>query len=78
MIEHFRTTFKGVWRFEPDQSAIRVTPLGADVAHIYAPTQITAGAAGRPAATYAFLVNEFAIRTPDGWRISAIVPVPVQ
>jgi len=29
-------------------------------------------------ATYSFLVNEFAIRTPDGWRISAIVPVPAQ
>lgn len=76
VIEHFRTIFAGTWRFEPDQSAIRVTPLGADVAHIYAPTRITLGAVGQEPATYPFLINEFAIRTPDGWRISTIVPVP--
>jgi hypothetical protein len=78
VIDHFRTIFAGTWRFEPDQSAIRVMPLGPDVAHIYAPTRITVGAAGQQPATYPFLINEFAIRTPDGWRISAIVPVPAQ
>jgi hypothetical protein len=78
VIEHFRTIFAGTWRFEPDQSAIRIMPLGPDIAHIYAPTRITAGAAGQQAATFSFLINEFAIRTPDGWRISAIVPVPAQ
>lgn len=78
VIEHFRTVFTGTWRFEPDEEAIRIVPLGPDVAHIYAPTRITAGAAGQAAATYTFHVNEFAIRTPEGWRISAIVPVPAQ
>lgn len=78
VIEHFRTIFAGTWKFEPDHGALRVIPLGPDVAHIYAPTRITAGAAGQPAATASFLINEFAIRTPDGWRISAIVPVPTQ
>jgi hypothetical protein len=78
VVDHFRTIFAGTWRFEPDESAIRIMPLGPNVAHIYAPTRITVGAAGQQAATYPFLVNEFAIRTPDGWRISAIVPVPAQ
>ncbi len=78
VLDHFRTMFTGTWRFEPDQSAIRVIPLGPDVAHIYAPTRITAGAAGQPEATFQFLINEIAIRTPDGWRISAIVPVPTK
>jgi hypothetical protein len=78
VIDHFRAAFAGTWRFEPDEAAIRVMPLGPDVAHIYAPTRITAGAAGQEAATYTFLVNEFAIRTAEGWRISAIVPVPAQ
>src|ERR1700744_254218 len=44
VIEHFRTVFTGVWRFEPDPDTIRITPLGPDVAHIYAPTRITVGA----------------------------------
>jgi len=75
---HFRTTFAGTWKFEPDQEAIRIVPMGADVAHIYAPTRITIGAAGQPGTQYQFLVNEFAIRTAEGWRISTIIPVPTQ
>ncbi len=78
VLDHFREVFAGTWRFEPDERAMRVIPLGADAAHIYAPTRITAGGAGQPAATFQFLVNEIAIRTPDGWRISAIVPVPTK
>lgn len=78
VLDHFRTTFAGTWRFEPDQDAIRVIPLGPDVAHIYAPTRITLGGIGQQAASYQFHINEFAIRTPEGWRIAAIVPVPAQ
>lgn len=78
VIEHFRTIFAGTWRFEPEEGEIRVMPLGPDVVHIYARTRITVGAPGQAAAAYTFLVNEFAIRTPEGWRISAIVPVPAQ
>jgi len=78
VIKHFETVFSGTWRFEPDQDAIRVSPLGPDTAQIYAPTRITVGAAGQPSTSYQFLVNEFAVRTADGWRISAIVPVPAQ
>lgn len=52
--------------------------LGPDVAQIFAPTRITVGAPGKEAVTVTFLINEIAIRTPDGWRISAIVPVPAE
>lgn len=78
VMDHFRKTFTATWKFEPDQDAIRIVPLGPDVAHIYAPTRITVGAAGQPGTPYEFLVNEFAIRTTEGWRISTIVPVPAQ
>ncbi|MEI9400687.1 YybH family protein [Mesorhizobium argentiipisi] len=76
VIDHFRAVFQGTWRFEPVREEIRILPLGPDTAHIFAPTHITLGAAGQEGATYTFLVNEIAIRTPEGWRISAIVPVP--
>jgi len=78
VMDHFRTTFTGTWKFEPDQGAIRIVPMRADVAQIYAPTKITIGTAGQPGTQYQFLVNEFAIRTAEGWRISTIVPVPTQ
>jgi hypothetical protein len=78
VMAHFRKTFEGTWHLDADESAIRIVPLGADIAQIYAPTRVTIGAAGQQAKTAPFLINEFAIRTPAGWRISAIVPVPAQ
>ncbi|WP_300749638.1 nuclear transport factor 2 family protein [Janthinobacterium sp.] len=78
VLEHFRTTFQGTWVFEPQQDAIRITPLGPDTAQIYAPTRITLGAAGQPARQETFLMYETAIRTPQGWRIATMAPVPAQ
>lgn len=78
LVEHFRETFKGVWRFEPDAERVSVIPLTADSAEIYAPTQVTSGASSETAKTAPFLVYEVAIRTSEGWRIAAIVPVPAQ
>jgi hypothetical protein len=78
LIEHFRQTFRSVWKFEPDMTKIRVVPLSADVAQLYAPTQVTVGASEATAKTASFLVYETAVRTADGWRIASIVPVPAQ
>jgi ketosteroid isomerase-like protein len=78
VLDHFRAIFAGTWRFEPVVDEIKVLPLNADVAHIFAPTNITAGPAGASGTTYHFLVNELAVRTHDGWRITSIVPVPTQ
>lgn len=78
VIDHFREVFAGTWRFEPDEEEIRIVPLGPDTAHIYAPTRITAGPAGQPGLTRIYLVNEFAVRTREGWRVSVIVPVPAE
>jgi hypothetical protein len=78
IIDHFTETFKGVWKFEPDAANIKVLPLTADSAEIYAPTQVTFGASEATAKTSPFLVCEIAVRTPEGWRIAAIMPVPAQ
>jgi ketosteroid isomerase-like protein len=78
VLQHFRDVFAGTWRFEPELEEIQVLPISIDVAQIYAPTNITTGTADGSVATYRFLVNEFAVRTPEGWRISVIVPVPAQ
>jgi len=78
LIEHFKETFKGVWRFEPDAERVKVIALTPDTAEIYAPTQVTSGTSSETAKTVPFLVYEVAVRTPEGWRIAAIVPVPAQ
>jgi ketosteroid isomerase-like protein len=78
VMEHFRKTFAGTWSIEPDQSAIRIVPLTGDTVQIYAPTRVTLGAAGQPPKTATFLINEFAIRTQEGWKISAVIAVPAE
>jgi SnoaL-like domain len=78
VMEHFRKAFTGTWRVEPDPSVINIIPLNGDTVQIYAPTRVTLGAAGQPAKTATFLINEFAIRTPSGWKISAVIPVPAE
>lgn len=78
LIDHFRETFKGVWKFEPDLTKLRIIPLTPDVAQIYAPTQITLGHSPADARTAAYLVYEVVVRTPAGWRIGAIVPIAAQ
>jgi ketosteroid isomerase-like protein len=75
LIDHFRETFKGVWKFEPDLTKLRVIPLTPDVAQLYAPTQITLGHSTADARTAPYLVYEVAVRTAAGWRISSIVPI---
>ncbi|WP_157050637.1 YybH family protein [Herbaspirillum rhizosphaerae] len=78
LIDHFRETFKGVWKFEPDLTKMRVIPLTPDVAQLYAPTQITLGHSAADARTASYLVYEVVVRTPAGWRIGAIVPIAAQ
>ena len=78
LIEHFKETFKGVWKFEPDAERVSVIPLTPDTAEIYAPTRVTVGTSPETAKTAPFLVYEVAVRTSEGWRIAAIVPVPAQ
>ncbi|WP_244980064.1 YybH family protein [Achromobacter insuavis] len=78
LIEHFRETFKGIWKFEPDLAKLRIIPLTPDVAQLYAPTQITLGHTAADAHTAAYLVYEVAVRTPAGWRIGSIVPISAQ
>lgn len=78
VIEHFRKTFEGTWKFEPDESAIKIGMLGKDVAQIYAPTLVTVGPAGQTPVVAQFHMTEFAIRTPEGWRIATITAIPAQ
>jgi hypothetical protein len=78
VIAHFQKTFDGTWAVEPDETAVRLIPLNGETVQIYAPTRVTIGAPGEAAATSLFLINEFAVRTPSGWKIAAVIPVPAK
>jgi hypothetical protein len=78
VMKHFDETFKGIWHLEPDMARGRVIMLNAVTAQIYVPTKVTLGAPGKDAITATYLINQFAVRTSQGWRFTAILPVPAQ
>lgn len=75
VLRRFEGYFKGTWKLDPDWTQIAVARLGGDAYHLFAPTRITLGAPDKEPQTLLFLVNEVAVRTPQGWRFTTIVPL---
>lgn len=78
VLQRFRDNFAGTWKFEPEVAGVRITPIGAQTIHVFAPTRITVGPAGQASRVLRFLVNQIAVRTAQGWRFAVIVPVPAE
>ena len=55
---------------------MKITMLADGVAQIYVPIVFTIGAAGQPPQQTRFLMNQVFVKTPDGWRVSSILPIP--
>jgi hypothetical protein len=51
--------------------------LSSDVAQLYVPIVFTIGSAGQAAQTTRFLMNQTIIKTPAGWKVASILPIPV-
>jgi hypothetical protein len=78
VLQRLEGYFKGTWKLDPDWGQLTVTKIGHDTMHLLAPTKITLGASGKDPQTLSFFVNEVAIRTPEGWRFTTIIPVLTQ
>jgi hypothetical protein len=55
---------------------LKIFTVGQDTAQLFVPISFTIGAAGQPAQTTRFLMNEVLVRTTGGWRVSSILPIP--
>jgi ketosteroid isomerase-like protein len=75
-LKRFAALYDGTWRLEPEPSGLKVTMIGDGVAQIYVPITFTIGAAGQPPQQTRFLMNQVLVKTPHGWRISSILPIP--
>lgn len=75
-LKRFAALYDGTWRLEPEASALKVTMIGDGSAQIYVPIIFTIGAAGQPPQQTRFLMNQVLVKTPDGWRVSSILPIP--
>jgi uncharacterized protein (TIGR02246 family) len=76
-LKRFETLYQGTWRLEPDTASLRVMMVGDNAAHVYVPIVFTIGAAGQPAQTTRFLMNQILVKTSGGWRVASILPIPV-
>ncbi len=76
-LRRFEANYAGTWRLAPDMGQFRVTMLGADAAVVFVPLTVTAGPAGQPGQPVAFHMNQVLVRTPAGWKIARILPIPV-
>ena len=74
-LKRFAALYEGTWHLDPDRATMKVVSLGERAAQLYVPITFTIGASGQPAQTTRFLMNQILIKTPQGWRISSILPI---
>ena len=74
-LKRFAALYEGTWHLDPDSATMKVVSLGDGAAQLYIPISVTIGASGQPAQTTRFLMNQILIKTPQGWRISSILPI---
>ena len=75
-LKRFAALYEGTWRLDPELSGLKISMIGDGVAQIYLPIIFTIGAAGQPSQQTRFLMNQVLIKTPSGWRVSSILPIP--
>jgi hypothetical protein len=75
-LKRFASLYEGTWRLEPETSGSRVMMLGDGAAQIYVPINFTIGASGQQAQATRFLMNMVLTKTPAGWKVSSVLPIP--
>ena len=77
-LERFAALYEGTWRLDPETSSLKTTMLGNSAAQLYVPIMFTIGAAGQPSQPARFLMNLILVKTPGGWKVSSILPIPAR
>jgi ketosteroid isomerase-like protein len=75
-LKRFSALYEGTWRLEPETSGLKIIMIGDAAAQIYVPIVFTIGAPGQQAQPTKFLFNQVLVKTPSGWKVSSILPIP--
>ena len=75
-LQRFAALYEGTWRLEPDTSDLKIVMIGDAAAQIYVPIVFTIGAPDQQAQPARFLFNQVMVKTPSGWKVSSILPIP--
>ena len=75
-LTRFEALYRGTWRLEPALSDLRIMLVADEVAQIYVPIMFTIGAPGQEGQKTRFLMNQVLLKTPTGWKVASILPIP--
>jgi uncharacterized protein (TIGR02246 family) len=68
---------QGTWSLDPKMDELKVFEVQPGVAQVYVPITFMIAPAGQTAQPMRFLMNQILVKTPDGWKVSSILPIPV-
>ena len=75
-LQRFVSLYQGTWRLDPEAASLKIMMLNEGAAQVYVPINFAIGAPGQPAQQLKFLMNQVLVRTPAGWRVASILPIP--
>jgi ketosteroid isomerase-like protein len=75
-LKRFKALYEGTWQLAPEAGALKIVMLGEAAAQLFVPIAFSIGAPGQAPQTTRFLMNQVLVRTPAGWKVSAILPIP--
>ena len=75
-LKRFKALYEGTWKLAPEAGGLKVVMLGESTAQLFAPISFSIGAPGQPPQTTRFLMNQVLVKTPGGWKVASILPIP--
>jgi ketosteroid isomerase-like protein len=75
-LQRFVALYQGTWRLDPEAASLKIVMFNEGVAQVYVPISFAIGAPGQPAQQMKFLMNQILVRTPAGWKVTSILPIP--
>jgi hypothetical protein len=76
-LKRFEALYQGTWSLDPKTDELKILELQPGVAQLYVPITFMIAPAGQTAQPARFLMNQTLVKTPEGWKVSSILPIPV-
>jgi ketosteroid isomerase-like protein len=75
-LKRFEALYQGKWSLDPKMDELKVFEIQPGVAQLYVPITFMIAPAGQTAQPSRFLMNQILVKTPDGWKVSSVLPIP--
>jgi uncharacterized protein (TIGR02246 family) len=75
-LKRFEALYQGTWSLDPKTDELKVFEIQPGVAQVYVPITFMIAPAGQTAQPMRFLMNQVLVKTPGGWKVSSVLPIP--